>query len=314
MPADKGLRSLTQYDPFGGSLSVDDPEFEAKVKANLDPQYHSLVHKEVAGNIGKPQSIYSTLGVNFPGVPAPANLRQRAYQYGSDNPVDEAKLKDPTKHVFGIGAGATAQTFAHEFQHDKIPDEFANRRKLVLSSSSPEHYWRNINDTYNYHVLRNDTRYDPKTKKRVAYQNSDPFSAKEKTVLDTLSLSGNEWNMLDLHHQTNSSWEAGEDSPKLWAHHPLDYLRGDVVETSKGRLPRTMLEERAKYPYLNFVGTNPGPVTSGYPDDNGGPNSQGDLKIQYDPARDSRPASQRPAPTYKHGGAIERTTHDRKIL
>mgnify|MGYP003325193054 CR=1 FL=1 len=318
MPADKGLRSLKDYDPFGNYINPDSPEFEAKVRSNIPDAYRYLVDKNKAAGIKDPTKMYSTLGLNV----SDADVFHRLTQFDSLSKDDVKKLSDESKHVYGIGLGASPLVYAHEFQHDKIDDEFNNRLALLTASNSPESYWHNINDVYNWYVMNRATHSekDPKTGKHIPYKNSDPFKQKEEAVLNSLNAyfrardmngaenilgKGNYPPNTDLHREVNQNWDAGKDPPRLWTTYPMDYLKGNTRETSKGVLPRTMIEERAKFPYLNFVGSDPGPITSGYRE------SGKELRVQYDPEHDPRPKDQRP---YKRGGSVERTTRDRKIL
>jgi len=303
---ESGIRTLMQYYPWMGRVDVNkDPEAAAKIRSKLMPSEQNLVDTSRMVNVGDPDVYYSTLGVNFQNAPdankklVPPTFEQKLKLVPRDYAISEAqyeKFEKPSTNILGIGSGASPQTFAHEARHNAITNEYINRIHDIMGSNSAPQYQSNINAFYhNYFVAQNPNKYS----------NKDSFADKESRVLEDTKSSmlrvvpeykwGNS-DFVDTHKLYNQSFAKGEE-PGTWdklTTHPIDYITGNEVETSKGVLPKTMLEERNKFPFLNFVGSDPGPVSSGMP---------GDMEPKFDPNRN-----------YKRGGAVERTTHDRKMI
>ena len=319
---ESGIRTLKQYDPFGNRLDIaSDPEAAAKIRSKMLPEDQGLVNLAQMMNIGKPKGKYTALGVNMspndPSRPAPSYIDKLNELSDVLQPNDLNRLEDPQKTIMGLGAGASPQTFAHEARHNKIIDEYTNRANDVLGSNSAAQYHNNINDYYNYLVMKHPN---------YGYSNKDPFDKKEDTVLDYIKhafqkryqtdpgdideksfhITRPAQDVINLHKTYNQDFAKGEE-PNLWdkLSHPIDYMLGHTKETSQGVFPQTMIEDRARFPFLNFVGSNPGAVRSGYP---------GDAGMGYDPKRENGGAGTPEPKEHKRGGFVERTTHDRKIL
>lgn len=143
-----------QMDPYGGRISTDDPEFVAKVRAKLGPEYEHLVDentKSQAANIGRPDAQFNLLGYRYRAEDIDPNIITEERKKDARLATTFGQLKDilsPNKTIYGLGAGASPQTFAHEFRHKIIQDEESNRIKDVLASNSLEQYKANLRLLY----------------------------------------------------------------------------------------------------------------------------------------------------------------------
>lgn len=107
----------TQSWPFKEDITPDDPEFEAKVRAQSFKDLHPSIRREDAAHVK---------------TRAPLTLKGFYSQDGTDYlglaqelvPFVEGALPDmEPNRVYGVGPdGATAQTWAHEFRHKGNPD------------------------------------------------------------------------------------------------------------------------------------------------------------------------------------------------
>lgn len=240
MPGNLGTREARQLDPYGEYTAVDDPEFEAKVRAKIGAPYEKYVNKSVAANVHDPERKYNVLGANVGDIPK-ERREEAAENYGL------ASLPEG-KHVLGIGAGASPSTFAHEFRHDAPEfNELGNRVQDTIFSNSPAQYVRNLEDLYGYYHV---TRMGQDPDEII----NTPFADKER------------WFMEFFHGQNpngprglllNAKLNAAEEPSvldKLFSH-PIDYLTGNTKDTPTGKITQGTLEDRVAYPFLNFVGS-----------------------------------------------------------
>lgn len=238
-----GDRRYKNLDEYFGRVSTKSPEFAAKVRSKIGAPYEHLVDPSQAQNIGAPDALYSTLGINLahyrdptkPGsVGAATTVQER--QQELDNAGLASLMADPRKLVFGLGAGANPTTFAHEFRHNVEKDEDANRLQDLLYSSTPEDYARNIQSMYQQF---GDT-----------YGSKVPFAEKEKLVLEKV-LDPEQYDLFARHRAINNYDPSF--SLELLAH-PIDMVMGNRKVGSHGNLTEGAYKERVQYPFLNFVG------------------------------------------------------------
>lgn len=289
------LGLIEELDRYGNRVEIDDPEFEAKVRAKIGAPYISEVDRNVAydfPNAFRPTRSYSTLGLNAGDIPI--DKREKAVR----NDIGLAALKnyDPSKYVFAFGAGATPQTYAHEFRHNKIDDEEQNRIADLKNSTSAYQYASNIQSLYEY-LYRDDGK-------------DLPFQVREKRVLNRFI---DPW-VIDRHKNINRG-EQGE--VREFMSHPIDYMQGkryeDPYKKSTTRLTKGTLQERSEVPFLSFVGREdlPDPL---FAEEKGmyrrtyGTNAE-NAKALVDAIKKSESKQKKAA-----GGAIENTTHYRKMI
>ena len=235
-----GERQRKQLDDYANPLNPNDPEFAAKVRSKIGTPYRDLVDPRVAAVIN-PGDSYNLLGINSHRVPDEkrSDFAQRmSMGLGQINANSYNDFLNPEKHVYGIGNGASPQTMAHEYRHDKIKDESANRLMDLVHSNSRAQYSNNIQSLY-------EDLYGEKDE-------NTPLKDKEKRVMDVMSSSltdmGLHNSLLNTHADINSGESQG------YMAHPIEYLMGDTRETSAGKLPKTVISQRSQFPFLNFIG------------------------------------------------------------
>lgn len=136
-----------QLDPRAGAIRPEDPEFEAQVRARIGHGYANRVDASRAGYV-EPIVPIDTLGINIDdGEENRRGLLEKAKPWFEAPALSQ--LMDAEKNVFGIGDGASATTYAHEFRHRAgIKNELANRlRDLVYSGSQPQ-YINNVRSMF----------------------------------------------------------------------------------------------------------------------------------------------------------------------
>jgi hypothetical protein len=237
------------FEELGTQLKARSPEeygkieFEALMRSKLGDRFKGLANQNKIGLmalIGDPTAEYSVSGKNF--------------YYGLDNEqatkgmaenlsaaLDEKGLP-AGKRIFGIGRSADPGTFAHELRHEQIFNERGNRAlDLIYSSTSLPAYKGNIEQIYGYL-----TNFD--------YRKANaPLNEKERFVLEELKpILKQEPELAEIGPNRILSEEWLEENIRL-------NKAGAVGGTMKGKkaqfdLPDSILQYRAKMPFLNFVG------------------------------------------------------------
>ena len=279
----KMIERAGTLDPYSGYTSVkDDPEFVSRVKALIGAPYQSLVDPSVAANVKNPNRKYTVLGENFFGKTDEDKANEAEH-------LGIAALPEG-KRIFGIGAGASPSTWAHEFRHDEIKNEYANRlMDFIHGSTSRDAYVANVEGLWGHNK---DYKKDYET----------PFEEREKYALEQaanfLVPSYNRVNGIypdvDQHVEINSK---GVNKKNEFIYHPIDSLMGNTVDTEKGRIARGTAVERATYPFLLFAGRPDLPRSK-----------------EHSGASLGEEVPQEKTSSKKRGGFIENTTHDRKII
>ncbi|MEI6478529.1 MAG: hypothetical protein WCO52_06095 [bacterium] len=242
---DTGERQRKQLDSYADPLNAKDPELAAKIRAKIGTPYRDLVDPNKAVFLN-PGHSYNLLGINAHRV-RPENredfAQRMAMGLGQINSASYNALGDPKKTVYGIGNGASPQTMAHEYRHDKINDEMANRIQDLIHSNSRAQYSNNLQSLYEglYGDRGEKISVGDKEKKVMSALDSRIFNSPEAYPNLTMYA-------VDTHAAVNSGESQG------YMAHPMDYLTGNTVETSVGKIPKTMVEQRNQYPFLNFVG------------------------------------------------------------
>jgi len=240
-------------------------EFAAVMRSKLGERFKHLASPEKLGLmslIGDPRGSWNVAGVNFPtGLDNPKNERLMAEAL---EPVLEGGSMPKGKRIFGVGRGADAATYAHELRHDKVHDEVTNRMMdLIHGSTSLPAYKANIDKVYDYL-----SGFDFRKK-------FDPIEQKEAKVLDFFKRLANE------EAQASGVGVSKRIFSGDWIKKNVELNKAGAVGGFLGqeKLPNSVIEFRAKLPFLNFVGR------------------LGDGSVKK-----------------ASGGMIENTTHYRKIL
>ena len=280
---DTGDRFRKANEFYANPIDPNDREFEAQVRMNLLPRDWPLVSKENATTIGDPRSPSGLMGIYF--GPNASDSWKQEMGIGSINPMpriraintyldmdddkkhlpfstiyrDMYRLMSPERWAVGVGAGASPGTFAHEFRHhakDKTGwvDDSTNHLLDVVASPSKGAYLRNIDHAYEQ--IGADELWHTTT---PIYNPYATFAEKEKVVLDAI----NAWNnKKSKHHDPehrvpNNIFEHYRHNVGFLSGSPQEkYSDKNLLETSTGMLPRSMVNERAAYPFLNFLGSN----------------------------------------------------------
>jgi len=247
------------------------PEFAALMRSKLGERFKGLVSPEKIGLmslIGNPSEFYDTAGINFKG-----NDKDRLSDIASRSIRSIAEKGDlekiqEGKRIFGIGSGADVGTYAHELRHEVVNDERKNRvYDLVYGSTSPASYEANLNKAYDYL-----TGFD--------FRNQYiPIQEKEKAVLQLIKEEiANERDEAFLFSRPPKEGDFLGENIKLNKEGAI----GGFLNNKK--LPKSILNDRSKMPFLNFVGR------------------LGSLESEEENKRKAM------------GGNVERVSYDRKLI
>jgi hypothetical protein len=249
------------------------PEFAALMKSKLGGRFEGLVSPELnkvglMSLVGNPSQFYDIAGINFSG-----NDKDRLINIASETirPIaqkgDLEKIQEG-KRILGIGSGTDIGTYAHELRHEVVNDERKNRvYDLVYGSTSPASYKENLNQVYNYL-----TNFDFR-------KQNIPIQEKEKLVLDFIKD--------EIANERNEAFRFSRP-PKEG-----DFLGENFKLNKEGaiggflnnkKLPKSILNDRSKMPFLNFVGR------------------LGSLESEEENKRKAM------------GGNVERVSYDRKLI
>ena len=244
-------------------------EFQALMRSKLGPAYQHLASPEKLGLIslvGDPKVAWNYSGVNYlRGLETPEKTKSMAEDIA---PVLEGKEMPKGKRIFGIGTGGNAGTYSHELRHEDVRNEIENRvADLVHGSTSLPAYKANINSLYKYL-----TNFDPE-KQKVS------IDEKEKLVLSKL---GGNIVVEKRRSRIGALNSIMGDGFEGFINKNLELNKSGAVGGFLGnkKLPNSIIEYRARMPFLNFVGRLEEPKTT-------------------------KKAS---------GGSIENTTHNRKLI
>lgn len=296
--------------------SPDSPEFEARVRAKIGKRFENEVANKAGllSLVGDPKEYYPLYGVNFPGIRSKEYIEKRL----KDEVGPDVSVPDKAR-IFGLGAGASPTVWAHELRHEKVKDELDNRLYDLMYSTSPQNYAANLLHTYEWMVGNTELIDNP-------YANKT-FKQMEKEVLKRIDpiLDISTPNVSSEYVKNQPTWddktspeEIGElyrnkvnkrrEISANWERHLK--INADPTRQSRNLLAKKvndeklqsqidqLLSERAALPFLNFVGGN----------------DLADLVIGT-PLPYGRKILKEEAPKKKAtGGAIENTTHDRKII
>lgn len=267
-------RYFEESEDLISGVSPDRPEFEALIRSKIGGRFKESVTPEkigLAALIGDPKAKWSLRGFQSREILPPEQIKEHA------GPILEGKEPPAGKRIFGVGAGASPRTWAHEFRHDIERNEYNNRMLDVMyGSTSLPAYKANIEKVYE-HLTRSDPENRKKSFEERYKIHYAPLEEKEKFVLDKLKnsyASGRELN------EEMGAFSQIFDEGYIDKNFKLN-RSGAVGGTKNGKtLPKDVLEFRSKFPFLNFIG------------------------------RLEEPSTKKKAT----GGAIENTTHDRKLI
>lgn len=259
------------FEESGTQLKARSPEeygkigFESLMRSKIGDRFKNLVNEDKIGLmalIGDPTADYTHAGINFHQGLANEQEKEAMARYLA--PALNEEGLPSGKRIFGVGRSGGAGTFAHELRHESMGNERANRMlDLVYGSTSLPAYKNNVEKVYNYL-----TDFDYK-------RANVPLKEKEQFVLN------------DLRYVLKDELKAADVDPgrmlrKQWLEENIELNKSGVIGGMKNgkNLPDSILQYRAKMPFLNFVGR----------------------------LEDKKPAKK------SAGGNVERVSYDRKLI
>lgn len=229
-------------------------EREAQIRSKMGPEYVDLVRENIGETamVGDPERQWNLQGVNF----TPSTSREQLVQYMRQRlePVlstSKDKTLPEDKRIFAIGRAATPQIYAHELRHEKVFDEGYNRVLDLVNAGSRPAYEDRIDALYSYHMSRDPVYTKSSFIDQMYLRRQIPFADKERYVLNKVEP------MLGRYLNKEAPLLAGEDFGKdaLRKNYNLNALGavGPYRESGE-QLEKKVIKQRARYPFLNFVG------------------------------------------------------------
>jgi len=242
------------------------PEFEALVRSKIGGQFERHVSPQTiqaSSLIGPADYNFPTsriAGVNFLEEKTPKERQQYLSRRIGVSPAELSSIPEG-KRIFGVGRYAGPDMWAHEYRHESVSNERANRLfDVVYGSTSLPAYKTNIEGVYQYLL-----------------QTSDDYRRlpeEDKYALRNLSLPDKEDFVLDKIRKSYIVHDAQQREDIPFSASLLSTLKdvfteGDMFDRSKRLnkevqrtedLPYDIIQMRAKLPFLNFVGRLAEPV------------------------------------------------------
>lgn len=266
---------FSEIEEASGPLDPSHPEFDARVRARMGPEFADLFNpaeKAQSMVVGDPTAEYTTLGINFrPDTPIerirevlePVTHETRTWS--RDFPERKPQVIPKGKRIFGLGAGATPQTWAHEYRHNRLypgntldDAETLNRVYDILYSSTSLPAYRN--QIRKAHRAFFEWAPDLSFEDRMTLRQL-PDADKEERVLHMVATRTDHRSSLDVPFLSalRSAFRGSEALPK----NPNNVIRYNYELNKKGavggflgkeQLPSDVIDYRARYPFLNFIG------------------------------------------------------------
>lgn len=235
-------------------------EREAQIRAKMGPEYADLVKENigVTGMVGDPERQWNLQGVNF--TPSTSKEQLDQYMRSRLEPILSTS-KDKTipegRRIFAIGRAASPQIYAHELRHEKVGDEEYNRVLDLVNAGSRPAYEDRVNALYSYHMSRDPSYTEGDFRDKMYLRQQIPFKDKERYVLNKVEP------MLGRYLGKEAPFFSSKDFGKkaLRSNYNLNALgaQGAFKETGE-KLKQQVIEQRARYPFLNFIGRENMPI------------------------------------------------------
>lgn len=254
------------FEEKGQALRGSEPtgiEREAQIRSKMGPEYRDLVDKYIgeAAMVGVPTSRWSLKGVNFPIPTAGATEEEmsRLVKRKLAPILNEADAESPPKgkRIFGIGKNAVPQIYAHEFRHEKLDDEEYNRVMDLVNAGSRPAYEDSIDSLYGYYITRDPLYREANFRDQYRLGYDVPFNDKERYVLSKGA------GIMNYYLRTEGPYGARDKADKYIQDNYNLNATGTVGATKATgkQLDEERIRQRARYPFLNFVGRENMPVT-----------------------------------------------------
>lgn len=244
------------------------PEFEALVRSKIGGQFQDLASPEVIAQselLGAPeQDLYSAYrGMNYTPGRSPEQIRENLKKHVRDRGLDaQIEALPDEKRIFALGNKANPKIWAHEFRHERVNDETANRfYDFMYGSTSLPAYRANLKDLYIQLILESPDFRKLPYEEQLGMAYGLTLKDMEDYVLEKLDkrdLADDALRREDI----PISAAILSDIKNMLANKSLVARNAEANKTITRTedLPYDMIQARARLPFLNFVGKLKEPV------------------------------------------------------
>ena len=243
------------FEERGMQLSGSPPdgiEREAQIRAKMGPEYVDLVEKNigVTGMVGDPKDAFDTRGINFSPASSPQSMRK---VLGPELSASKDKTLPEGKRIFGIARHATPQIYAHEIRHEVVKDEEQNRMLDLVNAGSRPAYQDRVDLLYDFYMAKDPLYTEGSDTKKWYLGNKILFEDKEQYVLNKVAPVLGEYLTKEAPSKEGSSKDVGKNT--LRSNYNLNAMGAIGAYRESGeQLEKSVIEQRARYPFLNFIG------------------------------------------------------------
>ena len=223
-------------------------ETEAQIRSRIGAPYQDLVARLInqTAMVGGPRENYNLMGKMYVS-PNPAEYEKEA-QEDLSMYLQEGETVPKGKRFFGIGANANPAVYAHEMRHE-AKDEISNRIADLMYAGSEPAYKEALRLLYD-HAFFSDPQFREMSFKERYKMYKASTKEREKYILETL--------LPDIAFEIKRQVplrEVSSTEERIKSNIELNRAgaRGAFDKSGK-RIDKKLIEQRAKYPFLNFIG------------------------------------------------------------
>jgi hypothetical protein len=223
-------------------------ETEAQIRSRIGAPYQDLVARLIdqTAMVGGPRENYNLMGKMYVS-PNPAEYEKEA-QEDLSMYLQEGETVPKGKRFFGIGANANPAVYAHEMRHE-AKDEISNRIADLMYAGSEPAYKEALRLLYD-HAFFSDPQFREMPFKERYKMYTASTKEREKYILETL--------LPDIAFEIKRQVplrEVSSTEERIKSNIELNRAgaRGAFDKSGK-RIDKKLIEQRAKYPFLNFIG------------------------------------------------------------
>jgi hypothetical protein len=226
-------------------------ESEAQIRSKIGAPYQHLVAQLIdqTAMVGNPTDDFSLRGRMY--VSSDPKVFNKLAEEGMAKYLAEGESIPKGKRFFGIGRNANPQVYAHEMRHVDL-GELSNRVADLMYAGSEPAYREALRNLYSFALLASDEYKKLPFKERVKLRYEDSPKEQEKYIFEKLK---DQFNYQFGRNADPYSREKkySEENFKLNLALNKSGARGAFDKTGK-QIQKELLEQRAKYPFLNFAG------------------------------------------------------------
>lgn len=226
-------------------------ESEAQIRAKIGAPYQHLVAKLIdqTAMIGEPTADFPLKGRMY--VSTNPKVFNKLAEEGMAMYTAEGESVPKGKRFFGIGTGANPQVYAHEMRHvDK--DELSNRVADLMYAGSEPAYKAALQNLYSFALLTSDEYKNLPFEEKIKLRYKTSPKEQEKYIFEKLKPEfGYEFRKNAEPYSKEKKYS--EENFRLNLALNKSGARGAFDKTGK-QIQKELLEQRAKYPFLNFAG------------------------------------------------------------